>query len=239
MLFDVHAHLTSPEFEKDRREVVASCQKKNIIIFENGLNYENNKDCLKLAMNFSNVRACLGMHPGYDFDKRVINQIRKNKRKIIAVGEVGLDYKYSNKSEQLKNFEKLIGLAEELKLPLIVHSRKSHNEVIKALKSVEVPVVLHYFTGNKRIISEALKNQMILFGIPSNVVYNEHFQGVVKRLNVDRLVCETDSPYTWKHERNTPLNVENAYESLSELKSIDCSTLTTTINSTIRRVFRV
>ncbi len=238
MFYDVHTHLLSEEFDADRRSVITACAGKSVSLFETGLNYESNKRVLSLAREFSNVFACLGMHPSYEFDERVLEQIRVNKSSLVAVGEVGLDYK-SGLASQEEGFRKLISVAEELRKPLIVHSRAAHERVISFIKNASVPIVLHSFTSGKKILKEASELSHVFFSVPSTVVYSEQFQFLVNSVPTQRLLCETDSPYLWKFERNTPLNVIKSYAKIAELKGLSLAEAESIINSTVVRLFKV
>jgi TatD DNase family protein len=232
MFYDIHSHLSSEEFDKDREAIINDCGKNNIIIFDNGLGYETNKKVLELSNKFPNVKACLGMYPGYEFDERVISQIRNNKEKIVGIGEVGLD---SNKG--LSGFKKMISLAEELNKPLIVHSRDSQIKVLELIKDVKVPVVLHAFLTSKRNVRAANKLNNVYFSILANIVYNEQMQLLAENVSINKLLCETDSPVLWKSGRNTPLNVTRAYEKIAEIKGVSLKQVEYLIELNVKRVF--
>ncbi|MBN1923992.1 MAG: TatD family hydrolase [Nanoarchaeota archaeon] len=237
MFFDIHCHLLDEAFNKDRAEVIKECGNKNIIIFETGLDYDSNTRVLNLASNYNNVFPCLGMHPTCSFDERVVHQLRSNKDNFLAVGEVGLDYlKDLNGQEEV--FKKMIGVAEELGKPLIVHSRKAHLEVLEVVDKVKVPVILHSFSGSKKAFSKALELKQVFFSIPPSVVYSEQYQYLVSNTPINRLFCETDSPYLWKFERNTPLNVVKSYEKIAEIKGLRLSEAEKIIESNVRNVFK-
>lgn len=227
MKYDIHCHLTSKEYA-DPSEILDECGKRKIAIVLNGLGYEDNLKVLALAKKFKNAYASLGMHPSNDFDSRVINQIIEHKDSIIAIGEIGLDFKSGFDESQIINFKKLIKLANDLKKPIIVHSRMAEQRLINELISIKVPVILHCFTGKKSLINEALKNPLINFSIPASIHYSEQFQDLAKEVPIERILCETDSPYLWKTGLNSPLNVTKAYESIAKIKGlslIDCEAL--------------
>jgi TatD DNase family protein len=238
MLYDVHCHLLDKSFNKDREKIIQDCAEKNISVFETGLDYENNMVCLRLSEEYDNVYSCMGLHPSNKFDDRVLNQVRDYKNKIVGVGEVGLDFKYGNKKHQVMVFKKMISLAEELRLPLIVHSRRAGREVIELVEGVKVPIVLHAFTSGKKIVLKALQNRNVLFCVNAGVVYSEQLEWLVENTSINRLLCETDSPYMWKFERNTPLNVKKAYKKIGEVKGLSFERVESLIESNVKRTFK-
>jgi len=238
MKFDIHCHLESKDYE-GIKALLIECNAKNISVILNGLDYEINKEVLKLAANFKNVFASLGMHPSSAFDSKVISQITENKDELVAIGEVGLDFKEGFSTEQVNNFKKMIKLANDLRKPLIIHSRNAEKEVIFCLESVKVPSILHCFSGKKKLITEALKNPMIYFSVPAMVNYSEQFQELVKQAPLERLMCETDSPYLWKNGINTPLNIIHAYEKISQLKGIKVQDCELIIEKTAKTIFKI
>ncbi|MFA5303136.1 MAG: TatD family hydrolase [Candidatus Nanoarchaeia archaeon] len=238
MKFDIHCHLTSKEYESIKG-AIDECERNNIILITNGLDYSDNEKVLELSKNYKNVYPSLGMHPTNDFDNRVISQIIKNKNEIVAIGEVGLDYKNGISKAQSVNFKKLIKLSQELNKPLIVHSRSAEKEVINELKTLKVPVILHCFTGKKKLLKDAMLNPNIYFSIPASIKYSEQFQALAKEVPINRLLCETDSPYLWKSGLNTPINVINSYEMIAKIKGLKLSDCEKTIQSTVKKVFKI
>ncbi|MDD4353444.1 MAG: TatD family hydrolase [Candidatus Nanoarchaeia archaeon] len=238
MKYDIHCHLTNKEYSNPNT-IITECEKNNISIILNGLDYEDNEKVLEFSKTYSNVHASLGMHPTNIFDSKIINQIIKNKDKIISIGEVGIDYKEGVDETQLINFRKIIQLAEKLSKPLIIHSRNAEKEVINELISIQVPAILHCFTGKKKLLKEALNNPNIYFSIPANIKYSQQFQDLVKEIQIEKLLCETDSPYLWKECMNTPLNVIYSYEKISQLKGISIPECEDLIEKTVKTVFKL
>src|SRR3989338_9148035 len=153
MLVDIHAHLDDKKFENDIDAVIERAKKAGVkFIINNGLNSESNRKTLEFAEKYSIVRPALGLHPTElaNFSEEKIAEeigfIKNNRKKIVAVGEVGLDYYWIKDAEkrkfQKKVFEKFIGLASELEKPLIVHSRDAENDVIEILENTKAKVVL-------------------------------------------------------------------------------------------------
>jgi len=225
MIVDVHAHLDHKQFDKDRDEVIKRAE--NILIVNNGLNSETNRKTLELSSKYKNVKAALGLYPTDALKIKNVDEeldfIRKNKDKIVAVGEVGLDYYWEKqkKKEEKEIFQKIIDLAEEIKKPFIVHSREAELDVIEMLESSKIKkVVLHCF-GSLELVKRAVDNGFFL-SIPANVVFSSHFQKIVEMVELRNLLTETDSPWLspFRGKRNEPSFVEKGLEKIAKIKNI-------------------
>ena len=152
--------------------------------------------------------------------------IKINKNKIVAIGEVGLDLHHNkNLNKQKEVFIKIIELAEKIKKPLIIHSRKAEAECINLLKELKFKKALfHSFTGNFKLVKEIEKNNFML-SIPCNVVRSEHFQNIVKNFNLNQILTETDSPYLspYKDKMNEPSFIVETIKVISKIKNLDKS----------------
>lgn len=228
MLIDVHCHLDY--YEKSLVEGILKRAKKIgvKIIVNNGTNPVENRKTLDLAERFPEIKPALGLYPLEALkmtNERIdleLDFIRKNKEKIIAIGEVGLDFKESRDERQFEIFEKIIKLAMELDKVLIVHSRKAEKEAIEILeKNHARKVVMHCFSGNFKLIQKIVENKWKMT-IPTNVKSSEHFQQVIARVPLENLLCETDSPFLHpdKKENNEPANVIVSYKKISEIKGL-------------------
>ncbi len=230
---DVHAHLAYKDFEKDLDEVLERAKKAGVVsIIINGLNHENNKQCMELVKKYPGMlKAALGIYPTDAANmceeevEEAIDFIEKNAGKIAAIGECGLDYHHLTdmNDPQKSVFRKLISIAKKLDIPIIVHSRRAESDVIEELESNRAKkVVLHCFSGSMDLIKKAA-GLGYYFSVPCNVVFSEHFQGLVKVVNINQLLTETDCPYLGpvKGERNEPKNVVGTVKKIAELKGFD------------------
>ena len=242
MLVDIHAHLDHERFSKDLDKVIERCRKEKMIVITSGVNTETNRKALEIAERYNDVVKCsLGLYPldalGVEMEKgefprtieltnvdKELKFIKENKNKIICIGEAGLDLAYvQNLDEQIKNFEKVIKLAEEIKKPLIVHSRKAEREAIEILeKSKLKKVVMHCFTGSFKLAKRIEKNGWYL-SIPANITKSMHFQGITELIDINNLLTETDAPYLAPlgKERNEPIFVKETVKKIAEIKKMD------------------
>ncbi|HVY01670.1 MAG TPA: TatD family hydrolase, partial [Candidatus Nanoarchaeia archaeon] len=167
--------------------------------------------------------------------------IKKNESKIIAVGEVGLDFKEDEKQHerQKKIFSKIIDTALEIDKPLIIHSRKAEAEVIEMLEQAGVKKVqMHCFCGKMSLIKRIVSNGWFL-SIPTNVKYASQFQETVKEVPIENLLCETDAPYLHpeKERDNEPALVIESYKKIAEIKKISLEDAVKAINKNYTRLF--
>ena len=226
MLIDIHTHLDFDRFSSDLDSVI---NKFNGIIIQNSVNLESMKKGLEISKKYKNIKVALGVYPLHcleisekELDEQLIF-IKENKDKIVAIGEIGLDFKESlEKERQINNIKKFISLAEEIKKPLIIHSRKAEAEVLETLKDVKVKVVLHYFNTNSTLVKKALEYGFY-FSVPTNISTNKNLKKLVKLAPLDRLFTETDSPFlsNIKGERNEPINVRHTISIISKIKEIN------------------
>ena len=213
-IFETHAHLDFRNFDKDRQQLITQCKKKGIDrIINIGIDRETSLNSIKMANKYDTVYASVGYHPhdAKDYSKDKIIDLL-NKEKVVAVGEIGLDY-YRNKSPkeiQKKAFEEQIKLALKANLPIIVHDRDAHEDCLNILgKYNPEKVVFHCFAGNEKIAERIIdKNWMISF--TGTVTFkNSKMDNVVRMVPKENFFVETDSPYLTPHphrgKRNSPL----------------------------------
>ncbi len=232
MIYDIHCHL-----EGLSSGLMEDLPKKNLSIILNGLDYGSNEKILQLSKNNPLIHCAMGMHPTNDFDEKIINQIKNNSKSIRAIGEVGLDFKQGFSQSQVDNFKKIITLSQELNKPLIIHSRNAEKTVIENIEGIKVPAILHCFSGKKKLAIQLLSNPNAYFSIPASAKYSEQFQELIKIVPIERLFCETDSPYLWKEGKNTPLNVIHSYEMIAKIKNISLTKAQSIIENNFKKVF--
>ncbi len=242
MLIDAHAHLDRFS-DEELKEVIERSKKENVkAIITQGVNHENNLKVLELSKKYEIIKPALGIYPlnalnvsvieGYDdYDRNTkfdidftLEFIKKNKGKIIGVGEIGLDFKFSkDKENQIKNFQRIIELSEKINKPLIVHSRGAEKETIDILEQSNAKKVhLHMFSGNKKLILGAEKLGYY-FSIPCIIQRSEHFQMLAKIVNINQLLTETDCPWLspFLDKKNEPAFIQYTIKKIAELKNMD------------------
>jgi len=161
MLVDVHAHLDDKSFNSDLDKVIERSKKNNVVSIINcGINPESNRKTLELANKYKIIKAALGLYPidalklNNEEIQKEIEFIKQNKEKIIALSEIGLDYKFSKENKKQKEiFLEFVSLAEKFSLPIIVHSRYAEKDIVTILESSKLKkIVFHCFNGDKNLI---------------------------------------------------------------------------------------
>lgn len=156
----------------------------------------------KFVEKYKNLYACIGYHPEVsnkivEKDYEILEEMVKNNPKIVAIGEIGLDYHWDkdNKDKQKEVFCKQLELAEKLKVPVVIHSRDSINETYEILKKYKVTGVIHCFSGSLEMAKKFISLGFLL-GIGGVVTFkNSKLFEVIEKLELTNIVLETDSPY--------------------------------------------
>ncbi len=244
MYIDVHCHIES---YRDIKEVVERARNAGVgLILNNSIDLKSMKKSLALSDWFNEIKVAVGLDPieclklnDSEIDG-TIDFICMNKDKIIAIGEVGIDLKWSDELQrQKKVFLRQVKLAKELDLPLIIHSRKAEEEVIKILEENQCKkVIMHCFTGNLSLVERCVKNNWVL-SIPTNVVFSKTFAEIVKKVPIKNLLCETDSPYfhPFRGRRNEPCYVVESYRKIAEIKGLELADVEEQIFENFKRMF--
>lgn len=240
---DSHCHLEFEDFDEDREEVIDRAWEKLEFVVTVGCNPERNRKTINLAEKYENIVPNLGLHPTYteDFERidEVKEQIRENDP--AAIGEIGLDHHHITDEEmrerQRKVFRQLLELADELGKTVNVHSREAEQEVIDILKGYDVEALIHCFNGTPEQAEEAAENGIVI-GVTTQVLYSSRVQEIVKALDIENIVLETDSPFLYRGERNEPVNVVESAEKIAEIKEFSRDKVVEETTENARNLFR-
>lgn len=241
---DVHCHL---DICKSLDSSIEISKKKNIsFILTAGVDAKSNRKCLEYSKRFDIVEACLGIYPSDGVkmsDSEIDNEIDfiiKNKKEVIGIGEIGLDLKdLSDLKRQKEIFEKFLDLALKIDKPVIIHSRKAELETITILENKGMKkVLMHCFSGNMNLVNRIISNNWFL-SIPSNVKFSEHFQSIVRKVPIQNLLCETDSPFLHpnKERNNFSYNVLESYKKIAEIKNLSLKEVENQIEQNYKKLF--
>ena len=249
MLTDTHCHLYS-EYYEDISSIIKESESKNVTRFiNNGCNKKTNEEVLKLINEYPNMYGALGIHPEdvLDYTNNDLKFIEDNLNnpKIIAIGEIGLDYHYSkdNKKEQIELFESQLKLAEKYNLPVIVHSREATEDTINILKKYNVVGTIHSFSGSLETAKIYIK-MGYLMGINGVVTFkNCNLKDILPEIGLENIVLETDSPYLTpvpdRGKQNNPGYVKNIGEFISDVFNTDIITIAEKTNKNIKRMYGI
>lgn len=228
-IIDTHCHLYPSEMQ-NAEEIIKECADNNISVILNGVDIVSNNEILELSKKYSNVYAAIGLNydqiDTFTDDDLVLLEEQIKNNKIVALGEIGIDYYWTkeNSEKQIYFFKKQLELAEKYDLPVIVHAREASQEVFDIIKNSNVRKgSMHCYAGSIELAKEYIKLGFYI-GIDGPITYDNNRKGVelVSNIPVENLLIETDSPYLspLRGKINTPLNLKYIAGKISEIKNI-------------------
>jgi len=251
MLIDTHAHLHFKDFNKDRPEVISRAKQAGVsAIIEVGVDFFTNARVLSLCNEHSGyLFPALGLHPTDikgDADAEVLRvgaQIQENRPKLVALGEIGLDF-YHEKGEAARNrqkavFSQMLAIAERESLPVIIHSRDAEQECMDMLKSTSVrSVVMHCFSGSP-LKAKACAEAGWFVSIPTVVCFSKEKQELAKAIPLEKMLLETDCPFLspFRSQRNEPAFLKQSVEALSQALNKPNEDISSATTQNARAVF--
>lgn len=215
----------SEEFENDIEVVLTRAKNQNVhTIISAGLDLEDSIKCVNLSKKFEMIKPVIGLAPYSDLSQidAVLDLIRTNQKNIVGIGEIGLDYPWEKKIEQVEPFRKQLQLAKELSLPVSIHSRSAGKYVLDILEEERMEKVhLHSFGGSKKDIRR-ISNLGYFVSITCRVINSERIQNIVKLLPEELILLETDSPVLSANGgRNEPKNLRDSMEFIARLLNFE------------------
>ena len=250
MYIDTHCHISKEEYS-NIDELITECKLKNVNkIIISGCELNNIEESIEISNKYENIYLSLGYHPSEaskitNIDiENLKNKIIQNK-KVVAIGEIGLDYYWSkdNKEEQKKLFNCMLNLAEELNLPVVIHSRDAFQDTYDILKKRNLKGVIHCFSGNfenaKMYISIGYK-----LGIGGVLTFkNSKLKDVIKFIDLNHIITETDSPYLapepYRGKQNSPINIPIIVQKIAKQKNVDIKEVETKIENNVKELFQI
>jgi TatD DNase family protein len=239
-LVDTHAHLILPWFEASELEEIMRRAIENKVnwVVNCASEPENYQEVLD-GLEIKGLYSTLGLQPtmatseNLNILRQTIEDLTsKERRKNLALGEVGLDYYWVKEEKERTNqatiFEKTLESAHEFNLPVVIHSRDAEKESIDILeKKAQTPVLMHSFAGDEAQIKRAIDNGWII-SVPTSVVYRKRAQRIAEKIPLENLVLETDAPFLGpfprkkgeKHTRNEPANIIHSLKYFAEKREI-------------------
>ncbi len=253
--FDSHAHLDDEKFNEDRDEIIQQIKKFGIENFISaGYSLEASKKGLELAKKYVFIYTTSGISPNdipqteEEMWKTLseIKEIAKTNSKVVAIGEIGLDYYWNkeNKDIQKQVFIEQIKIANELKLPIVIHTREAIMDTIQILKQnpVEKKGVFHCCPLNRELVKEALKlGFYISFAGPITFKNSKNAKEIVNMVPLEKMLIETDSPYLspepLRGKRNDPRNVKYIAEKIAEYKEMKIEEIAQITMNNAKKIF--
>jgi len=246
-LVDTHAHICDPSFDDDRAEVLARAAAAGVAaVVAVGETLEDARRNLELAVEHPALRPAAGLYPTHlDLAQadEMVDFIRAHRERLHAIGEVGLDYWIVKQAPERELQREILGrfveLAAELDLPLNVHSRSAGKHAVSfLLERGAKRVQMHAFDGKAGAALPAVEAGY-LFSIPPSVLHSVQKQKLVKRLPLESLLLETDSPVLGpdREARNEPANLVLVLDAIAELKGLPREEVVAAVEDNTRRLF--
>jgi len=254
MLIDSHAHLEMQEFKRDLEAVIQRAKESGVeYIFTVGTEKKDWKRALEIALSYPLIYVILGVHPHHakEIDGETYSTLKAlcQNEKVKAYGEIGLDF-YRNLSPpdvQLRRFREQIGLAKELKLPIVIHDREAHQETLEILKSEQAEEcggIIHCFSGDYGMAKTCI-DMGFYISLPGSLTFKnaEEFQEIVKRLPLESLLVETDAPFLtpvpFRGKRNEPSYVRYTAQKMAEIKKVSFEKVAEVTTKNALRIYRL
>ncbi len=259
---DTHMHLQSARFDPDRAAVLERATAAGVTcMIEIGYDLPSSQAALALATRYASIYAVVGIQPNYVHQAPAdwlaeVRALAQHPR-VVAIGEIGLDYYWNHAphAEQEAFFLAQLALAQELQLPVVIHSRDAHEDTLRILRAAAhdrnvyagqagVPGVLHSFSGNWDYACACLDLGFLLSFSGSVTFAKAHdVHDVARRMPLDRILTETDSPYLSPHphrgQRNEPARVRLVAERLASLRDMPLPELAAAIWANAHTVFGI
>jgi TatD DNase family protein len=252
---DAHIHLSDEEYSECVDEVITEARSSNVVaLVSNSMDLETSVRSLKLAEQHSGmVYAALGIHPWnvnalteeeLQQTIELVSEKRQNEA-LIAIGEIGLDYKYAKIwDKQLMVFNEMLRLAEKVDLPVIVHSRGTTAQIVEMLPSYNLKkVLLHWFSNPISILPKVMENGYYITEGPPTA-YSNGIREVVRKTPLTNLLTETDGPVRFFKQpfdgkKTTPAFIPTVVKAIAEIKKVDATVVAERIMKNFEGFFGV
>lgn len=254
MFIDSHSHLDDERFDGDRDILIKSLKENKIDIAINvGADLETSINSVKLADQYDNIYATIGVHPhsASEVTEETLDKFREMAKnvKVVAIGEIGLDFYYDNSPRDLQRkwFKEQLKLAKELKLPVVIHSRDASQETFDTIKEAQdgnLRGVMHCFSGSVEMAMEYIKLGFYI-SVAGPVTFKNArvVREVVEALPLDKLLIETDCPYLtpepYRGKRNEPMFVKYVAEKIAQIKNISLEELAQATSTNTKNLFNI
>ncbi len=254
MIFETHAHYDDEAFDDDRDALLSSMRENNIEYIVNvGSSLASTAKSVELAAKYPFVYAAAGVHPSetQELDEESFLWLHAQclEKKVVAVGEIGLDYHYDApaRSTQRLWFERQLDLARDIKKPVIIHSRDAAQEtfeIMKEKRADEIGGVIHCYSYSVDMAYDYVEMGFYI-GIGGVVTFknSKKLKDVVDAIPLERLVLETDSPYLApepnRGKRNSSLNLPYVAQKIAEIKGAAYDEVVEITNRNARKLYRI
>lgn len=254
-LFDSHAHIDDSDFDSDREELLKALPDFGIARLVNiGSDIESSLKSIELSEKYDYIYAAAGVHPQNaiefnDADVDLLDTLVRNNKKVVAIGEIGLDYHYEDtvKEAQKRCFNAQMQLAKDLNIPVVLHIRDAYEDALDIMRYFgKMPArgVVHCFSGSVEFAKEVLKLGYYV-GIGGVLTFKnaKKLVNVAQEVDIDNIVLETDCPYMaptpFRGQRNDPSKVLHVAEKLAQIKNTTTDIIIEKTYHNANRLYRI
>lgn len=254
-MIDSHAHMDDIAFEEDRDYIISHLKQEGVdVIINIGADLASSRHSVDLAKKYDNVYATVGIHPhqACDYSEEAEKDLLKlaEEKKVVAIGEIGLDYyyDYSPRKVQREVFERQLFLAHKLGLPVVIHSRDASQETYETLKKAhetyEFQAIIHCFSQSVEMMERYIAmGDMIALGGAVTFKNSKVPKEVAREVPLDYLILETDCPYMapvpYRGKRNEPKYIKKTAQYIAELRNMDVRDLLEHTDKNTKRFYRI
>lgn len=255
MFIDSHAHLDDERFDEDRDLVINNLKDNGIDIAVNiGADLQSSINSVELSKKYENIYAAVGIHPhsADEADGKTLEKIKElaDNEKVVAIGEIGLDYYYDNspRDKQRECFKAHLELAKELNLPVVIHSREAAQETFDIIEEAQdgtLRGVMHCYSGSVEMAEEYINKLGFYISIGGPVTFKNArvVKEVAQSVPLDKLLIETDCPYLtpepYRGKRNEPMYVKYTAAEIANLRGITVEELAEATSRNARKLFQL
>ncbi len=249
-IFDSHAHYNDHRFDEDRDELIQSLWQNGVCgVVNAGTNVKDSQELIEFAQKYPNFYASVGVHPldACEADGDYIDRLRElaKKPRVVAIGEIGLDYHYDvPPAVQMRVFERQLKLAKELDMPVIIHSREATADVLSMLEKYRLRGVVHCFSGSPETAKKLL-DMGYYIGFTGVVTFPNAKKPVesAKVVPLDRIMLETDCPYMapvpHRGKRCDSSMIQSTAQFIAQLKGVDTQSLIDCATANTKKLFGI
>ena len=253
MLFDTHAHMDDYAYDEDRQQLLESLPGLGVgLVMNPGYSAESSRNVDKLTRQYDYIYGAVGSHPDVadEVNETLLEEYRKlckQNPKIMAIGEIGLDYHYEDipREIQQRAFRMQMELAKELNLPVIVHERDAHEDGMKIVTEFpEVTGVFHCYSGSAEMAKWLVARGWYI-GFTGVLTFKNARKAVevASQIPLDRIVLETDCPYMapepFRGKRNDPGKIYRMAEKLAEIRGLSVEEIQKITTENGKRLYRI
>lgn len=250
-IFDSHAHYDDERFDADREETINRLFESGVVgVMNIGCSIERSKESVEFAQKYDKFYAAVGIHPEdiYDLPTNWLDMLKEwtAYAKVVAIGEIGLDYHYENydREAQIKAFRAQLELAKQVDIPVIIHSRDATEDTMNILREFKPKGVMHCFSGSAEVAKQVLDLGMYISFTGVLTFKNaKRALGALEVVPMDKLLLETDCPYMapepHRGERCDSSLIPFIADKIAEVKGLETQDVLNTCTENTKRLFGI